>query len=99
MLLKKHLDQSIVHALGIILSTKTWGGGGEEEITCLGLRLGLAFGTVENTDSKPTKSYLQDIMTAWMKKKDYVLDKGEPTKENLRKALEKERQRGIAQKL
>ena len=31
--------------------------------------------------------------------KRYVLDKGEPTKENLRKALEKEGQRGIAQKL
>ena len=87
------VDRDLVYVLDVLNDLN------KEEIKCLGLRLGLTFGTVENTDSKPTKSYLQDIMTAWMKKKDYVLDKGEPTKENLRKALEKEGQSGIAQKL
>ena len=69
------------------------------EIKSLGCRLGLSQSTVTNTESFTTKSYLKDIMRAWMMKKDSVVEKGEPTIDNLRKALEAEGQRGFAQKL
>ena len=71
----------------------------KEEIKSLGCRLGLSQSTVTNTESFTTKSYLKDIMRAWMMKKDDVLTVGEPTIDNLRKALEAEGQRGIAQTL
>ena len=71
----------------------------KEEIKSLGRCLGLSQSTVTNTESFTTKSYLEDVMRAWMMKKDNVVEKGEPTIDNLRKALEAEGQRGIAQKL
>ena len=45
----------------------------KEEIKSLGCRLGLSQSTVTNTESFTTKSYLKDIMRAWMMKKDDVL--------------------------
>ena len=71
----------------------------KEDIKSLGRCLGLCDSTVTNTESCSKKSYLEDIMRAWILKKDNVLTVGEPTIDNLRKALEAKGQRGIAQKL
>ena len=71
----------------------------KEDIKSLGRCLGLSDSTVTNTESCSKKSYLEDIMRAWMMKRDNVVGKGEPTIDNLRKALEAEGQRGIVQKL
>ena len=67
-----------------------------EEIKSLGRCLGLSDSTVTNNESCSIKSYLEDIMRAWILKRDNV---GEPTIDNLRKALEAKGPRGIAQKL
>ena len=69
----------------------------KEEIKSLGCRLGLSDSTVTNNESCSKKSYLEDIMRAWMMKRDNVVGQGEPTLDNLRKALEAEGQRGIVQ--
>ena len=68
----------------------------KEDIKSIGRCLGLGDSTVTNNESCSKKSYLEDIMRAWILKRDNV---GEPTIDNLRKALEAKGQRGIVQKL
>ena len=74
----------------------------KEEIHTLGLILGLHRGTLSNKYEGSSKvNYLDDVLTAWLRKQDDVEEKGVPSWATLATALEDQqlRQTGVAKKI
>ena len=74
----------------------------KEQIRSLGLILGLSHRTVQNTyQGSSQSSYLQDVLRAWLCRKDGVHQKGLPSWRSLAGALKHEELKhfGIAAKI
>ena len=71
----------------------------KNELRDLFRELGLTDSTVQNRYSDSTSEYADDLIRCWILGKDYVLKKGEPTWENLKKTLKKLNHHGIARYL
>ena len=62
--------------------------------------LGLANATLQNTyENSSISQYADDLLQAWINKKDGVQEKGGPTWEGLERALTKERHHGAADEI
>ena len=73
----------------------------KEQVRTLGLILGLHHITLSNKYEGSSVSYLDDVLTAWLRKQDDVEEKGVPSWATLATALENQqlRQVGIARKI
>ena len=71
------------------------------QIYTLGLILGLHHGTLSNNEGFSKVNYLDDVLTAWLRKQDDVEEKGVPSWATLATALENTqlRQVGIAYRI
>ena len=71
------------------------------QIRILGLILGLHSSTLSNKWDSDMNNYLDDVLTAWLRKQDDVEEKGVPSWATLATALEDQqlRQTGVAKKI
>ena len=71
----------------------------KEELKLIFMDLGLNHQTLQNEHDSALNVYMNSLLEAWIFKRDRVLEKGGPTWENLRAALEKRGHHGHAEKI
>lgn len=71
------------------------------QLEVLGLQMGLRLPTLKNFNCDTNATYLNELLAAWLREQDKVMEVCPPTWENLAKALESKRvsQNGIAAKI
>ena len=73
---------------------------GKEELRDLFRDLGLANATLQNHfEDYGLKKYAEDLLHAWINKRDDVLKKGGPTWENLKTALSEKGHNGAVEEI
>lgn len=90
--------QTILTTVQQFKITKSLHGLGNDELTDLGLALGLEYGNMKRMS--PNKSFIREMLASWLNKEDNVMTaSGEPSWNSLVKALEDIDQHGTAQKI
>ena len=87
------IDRDLLPADNVLQGLK------KEELKYLFMELGLNYQTVNNKSDSTLNVYRGSLLEAWIFKKDRIQEKGGPTWENLKAALEKRNHFGHAEKL